>query len=58
MDMSDALSVGAVAHRIGMKSLSVGKNIKHQTTKSGGQEFESLRARHNLNVFHKILVIG
>jgi hypothetical protein len=25
---------------------------------SGGQEFESLRARHNLNVFWKILGIG
>jgi hypothetical protein len=27
-------------------------------SESGVQEFESLRARHNLNVFQKILVIG
>jgi hypothetical protein len=35
MDMSDALSAGAVAYRIRMKSLSVGKNIERQTTNLG-----------------------
>ena len=40
----------------GMAKLSVA--VRAADYEFGGQEFESLRARHNLNVFQKILVIS